>query len=254
LATSFRKYKESVDLEQLFKKLGASNPETLAKTVEHFTTNEADKRDKIVLGYFGQNGVDRIVDAIATRLLAPPKLPQNAKILDVGAGSGFFTTKIMKRIEADSPTTSFYAMDLTPAMLCSLAKKSQKITPFIGIAENVQGSIKEAKKHFNIPTKFDAAYSTLMLHHNLEPETVFKSLKTILKKDGKAIILDMCEHTFEEFKTEMGDIHMGFKLKNISEMARKHFSTVRVGKMTGISCKSSGRIAEIFIASMRDSS
>lgn len=146
MATSFRKYKESVDPEQLFKTLGASNPETLAKTVEHFTTNEADKRDKIVLGYFGQNGVDRIVDAIATRLLAPPKLPQNAKILDMG------------------------------------------------------------------------------------------------------------EHTFEEFKTEMGDIHMGFKLKNISEMARKHFSTVRVGKMTGISCKSSGRIAEIFIASMRDSS
>jgi ubiquinone/menaquinone biosynthesis C-methylase UbiE len=250
LATSYDEYEESLDLEQLFRKLGAPSPKTLAKTVEHFTTKEADKRDKIVIGYFGQNGVDRIVDAIATRLLASPRLPQNAKILDVGAGSGFFTAKIMKSIQVDSPTTSFYAMDLTPAMLHSLAKKSQRIAPFIGMAENIQGSIKEAKKHFSIPTKFDAAYSTLMLHHSLGPESVFKSLRTILKKNGKAIILDMCEHKFKEFKTEMGDIHLGFNLKNISEMARKHFSTVRVEKMAGISCESSGRIAEIFIASM----
>ena len=250
MATSYDEYEESLDLEQLFRKLGAPSPKTLAKTVEHFTTKEADKRDKIVIGYFGQNGVDRIVDAIATRLLASPRLPQNAKILDVGAGSGFFTAKIMKSIQVDSPTTSFYAMDLTPAMLHSLAKKSQRIAPFIGMAENIQGSIKEAKKHFSIPTKFDAAYSTLMLHHSLGPESVFKSLRTILKKNGKAIILDMCEHKFKEFKTEMGDIHLGFNLKNISEMARKHFSTVRVEKMAGISCESSGRIAEIFIASM----
>jgi ubiquinone/menaquinone biosynthesis C-methylase UbiE len=89
-----------------------------------------------------------------------------------------------------------------------------------------------------------------MLHHSPEPERVFKSLRTVLKKRGKAIILDMCEHKFKEFKTEMGDIHMGFNLKNISEMARKHFSTVRVEKMAGITCESSGRIAEIFIASM----
>jgi len=250
LATSYDEYEESLDLEQLFRKLGAPSPKTLAKTVEHFTTKEADKRDRIVLGYFGQNGVDRVVDAIATRLLASPRLPQSAKILDVGAGSGFFTAKIMKSIQVDSPTTSFYAMDLTPAMLHMLTKKSQKIKPFIGIAENIQSSIKEAKKHFNIPTKFDAAYSTLMLHHSPEPESVFKSLRTILKKNGKAIILDMCEHKFTEFKTEMGDIHLGFNLKNISEMARKHFSTVRVEKMAGFTCESSGRIAEIFTVSM----
>lgn len=250
MATSYDEYEESLDLEQLFRKLGAPSPKTLAKTVEHFTTKEADKRDRIVLGYFGQNGVDRVVDAIATRLLASPRLPQSAKILDVGAGSGFFTAKIMKSIQVDSPTTSFYAMDLTPAMLHMLTKKSQKIKPFIGIAENIQSSIKEAKKHFNIPTKFDAAYSTLMLHHSPEPESVFKSLRTILKKNGKAIILDMCEHKFTEFKTEMGDIHLGFNLKNISEMARKHFSTVRVEKMAGFTCESSGRIAEIFTVSM----
>lgn len=254
MATSFKEYQKSLDLEQLFKKLGALSPKTLIRTVEHFTTKEADKRDKIILNYFGQDGANRIVDAIASRLLASPRLPQNAKILDVGAGSGFFTAKIMNRIQVDSPTTSFYAMDLTPAMLRSLAKKNPRIKPFIGIAENIQGSIKEAKRHLNIPTKFDAAYSTLMLHHSPKPENVFKSLRNILKKNGKAIVLDMCEHTFEEFKTEMGDIHLGFKLESVREMARKHFSTVKVEKMAGISCKSSGRAAEIFITSMWNSS
>ncbi|MBS7621519.1 hypothetical protein KEJ32_05350 [Candidatus Bathyarchaeota archaeon] len=54
-------------------------------------------------------------------------------------------------------------------MLISLRKKSDEITPFVGIAENIKGSIKEARKYFNIPHRFDAVFSTLMLHHSAEP-------------------------------------------------------------------------------------
>jgi ubiquinone/menaquinone biosynthesis C-methylase UbiE len=60
----------------------------------------------------------------------------------VGAGSGFFTAKIAEEIHAEFPMVSFYAMDLTPAMLLSLAKKKVNITPFIGVAENIGSSIK----------------------------------------------------------------------------------------------------------------
>src|SRR3990170_4073206 len=74
MTTSFEEYIQSVDLEKLFKKLAAANPETLAETVTHFTTKEAKKRDKIVLCYFGENGVNRIVEAITERLLSAPKL------------------------------------------------------------------------------------------------------------------------------------------------------------------------------------
>ena len=87
-------------------------------------------------------------------------------MLDVGAGSGFFTVKIAEKLHVEFPTVSLYAMDLTPAMLLSLAKKKGNITPFIGIAENIESSIKEAKKIFNIPYKFDAIFSTLMLHQS----------------------------------------------------------------------------------------
>lgn len=252
ISTSLEKYLKNLQLEQLFRKLGASNPEILAKEIEHFTTKEAEKRDKIVINYFGENGVNQIVSTITKILLVSPKLPAKAKVLDVGAGSGFFTVKIAEKLHAEFPTVSLYAMDLTPAMLLSLAKKKGNITPFIGIAENIESSIKEAKKFFNIPYKFDAIFSTLMLHHSTQPEKVFKSLKQALKSKGKAMVVDLCEHGFQEFKTEMGDVHLGFKPENIYKVARKYFSEVKVEKLPGICCECSGRSARIFVATMQN--
>jgi SAM-dependent methyltransferase len=252
MSKTIKNYLENLQLEQFFKRLGARNPKLLAQEVAHFTSKEAEKRDKIVTSYFGTDEINRVVTTVAELLLARPKLPSDAKVLDLGVGSGFFTVKIAKKIWGKLPTVSFYAMDLTPAMLLSLMKKKARITPFIGIAENIEGSIKEAKKHFPVPLKFDAVFSTLMLHHSLQPEKVFSSIRKILKKNGKAILLDLCEHSFEEFKTEMGDVHLGFKPESIRKMARKHFSNVRVEKLPGIRCECSRRAAEIFVVSMQN--
>ena len=52
---------------------------------------EAEQRDRILINYFGDEGINRIVDRIVELLFASPKLPADAKVLDVGAGSGFFT-------------------------------------------------------------------------------------------------------------------------------------------------------------------
>ncbi|HLE74896.1 MAG TPA: class I SAM-dependent methyltransferase [Candidatus Bathyarchaeia archaeon] len=252
MATSFEEYIKNVDLKQLFKKLGAANPETIAKGVQHFTAKEGDKRDAIVLGYFGEKGVNRIVEAITERLLSAPSLRTGSKVLDVGAGSGFFTAKIAERTKSKIPHVAFYAMDATPAMLLALAKKKTSITPFLGVAENIEASIKEARAYAEIPDKFDAVFSTLMLHHSTKPEKVFENIKKALSKNGKAIILDLCEHKFTEFKTEMGDVHLGFKLDAIRKMAKPYFSEVEIEKMPGIGCSCSDRSAEIFIVSMRN--
>lgn len=187
-------------------------------------------------------------------MLEPPKLSAKAKVLDVGAGTGFFTERIITKIYARLPSVNFYAMDLTPAMLLALAKKKMKITPFIGTAENIKGSVKEARKYASPPYKFDAIFSTLMLHHSVSPEKVFKSFKAALKKRGKAVVVDMCKHEFVEFKTEMGDLHLGFEQEDVCRMARKYFSEVKVEKMHGISCESSGRSAEILVAAMHNCS
>jgi SAM-dependent methyltransferase len=243
---------KQLQLEQLFKQLKAPNPGNLAKTMRHFATKEAGNRDKIVADYFGQPAIKQIVDMIVDALLASPKLPLNAKILDVGAGSGFFTVRVAKKVRAELLESSFYAMDLTPTMLLPLARKKMKITPFVGIAENIESSIRQAGKFFKIPRRFDAVFSTLMLHHSEHPAKVFGSIWKALKKDGKAIIVDLCEHNFEEFRTEMGDVHLGFKLESIRKMAQKHFSTVRIRKIPANRCESSGRSAEIFFAIMQN--
>jgi len=252
MSITFEDYLGKVQLERLFKQLGASNPRILARTVKHFATKEGEKRDQIVAGYFGPREVERIVDSITRYLFADPQIPENAKVLDVGAGSGSFTIPVEKKVRMKLPKVEFYAMDPTPNMLLSLIKKATQITPFIGLAENIQGSIRHAREFLKIPTKFDSVFSTLMLHHNTQPEKVFESISQVLKKNGKAVIVDLCEHSFTEFKKEMGDIHLGFKSENIEKMAQKRFSTVEVKKLPGICCKSSGRSAEIFVATMQN--
>lgn len=245
---TFEHYLQTVQFSKLLKELGVQNVEALTEQIKHFTEKEAEKRDEILLSYFGAEGVQRIVNSIANCLLLPPRLIENAEILDVGAGTGFLTIKISQKLHKELPNASFYAMDITPAMLRVLVKKTTGILPFLGTAENVNASIKFARKHLEIPEKFDAVYSTLALHHCLDIENVFRSIREVLKADGKALIVDLCKHPFEEFKKEMGDIHLGFQPEQIKEKASKYFPRVQIEKMSGICCEQSGRSAELFIA------
>ncbi len=248
--TIFEDYLKSVEPQKLLEALGVPKIETLMEEVKHFTEKEAERRDKIVLSYFGETGVERIIDSIVRGLLSPPKLRKNAKVLDVGAGSGFFTMRVVDKLRRHLPEAAFYAMDLTPAMLRVLAIKTSEVTPFLGVAENVQGSVEHARRHLSIPEKFDALFSTLVLHHCLEVERVFDSFRKAVEVDGKVVIVDLCKHSFEEFREEMGDVHLGFEPKLIKEKAEKQFSKVEVKKIPRICCDSSGRSAELFMAFM----
>jgi SAM-dependent methyltransferase len=248
--STLRDYLKAVHLPDLLTELGARNAEFLAKEIRHFTEKEAKKRDKIVLSYFGEKGIKRIVDSALTRLNSSPKLKQTARILDVGAGSGFFTARIASKLKKLLPHASFYAMDATPAMLLALMKKKE-ITPFFGIAENIAGSIRKARGYAKIPNQFDAVFSTLMLHHCTDIGRVFRSVQQVLKSAGKAVIVDMCTHSFTEFKDEMGDVHLGFDPEQIEKTAEKVFPSVTVEKLPGICCSSSGRCVELFVATLR---
>lgn len=246
--STFDSYVKNLNLRKFLKELGASNIDLIVREVEHFTEREAEKRDQILLDYFGESGINRITESLVEYILSPPKFKLNAKILDVGAGSGLFTIKVADNIRRHIPGAFFYAMDITPAMLSVLVGKTSEITPFLGIAENIAGSVEYASNHLGVPWKFDAIFSTLMLHHCPDIMRVFKSIRDVLVEDGKAVIIDLCKHPFREFKEEMGDIHLGFNPSLIEEEARKFFPKVSVRKILGIYCESSGRSAELFIA------
>ena len=245
---TFENYIKSINLQGFLEELDVLNAETIVRDVRYFTEKEGERRDQIVSSYFGEDGVKRITESIVDRLLSPPILRDNAEILDVGAGSGFFTVRVADEVRRHVSRASFYAMDITPTMLKVLRRKTSDITPFLGIAENIAGSIEYARRCLEIPEKFDAAFLTLTLHHCENVEKVFKSVKAILKKYGKAIVIDLYEHPFEEFREEMDDIHLGFNPSSIEEDAKKFFPNVYVQRIPGISCESSGRSADLFIA------
>jgi len=247
---TLKEYLKDIELQKLLEELGVPNVEKPIEEVKHFTEREAEKRDKIVLSYFGEEGVKRIVESIIRCLLSPPKLKENAKVLDVGAGSGFFTMAVVEKLRQHLPEASFYAMDITPAMLRVLARKTSQVTPFLGVAENIRGSLEHARRCLKVPERFDATFSTLMLHHCPDIEKVFQSVKEALDIHGKAVFIDLCKHSLKEFREEMGDVHLGFEPELIKKLAEKHFSRVQVEKMLGICCESSGRSAELFITFM----
>jgi len=245
---SFECYLKKVNLQELLEQLEAPNADVIIKAVEHFSEREAEKRDQIVLGYFGEDGIQHITNCIVENLLSAPRLGTHAKILDVGSGSGIFTVRVADEILRHVPDASFYAMDITPAMLSVLSRKNRRITLFLGIAENINKSIEYASRYLTIPSRFDVVFSTLMLHHCRDVKTVFRSTRSVLARHGKAVFIDLCEHLFKEFHEEMGDLHLGFDPALIEKEAAMVFPKFHVKRMPGIPCECSGRSAELFVA------
>jgi len=245
---AFARYLQTIEMQKLLEELAVPNARMVLKEIRHFTQKEAEKRDRILLSYFHEAGIRLIVDSICNRLLSTPKLREYAQILDVGAGSGLFTTRVAKKLRSKLPRATFYAMDATPIMLRILSRKTSEIQPFLGVAENITKSAKIAKEHLRVPEKFDAVFSTLMLHHCSSVGKVFQSMREAVKTHGKVVIVDLCKHPFEEFRQEMGDIHLGFEPKQIEKAAKRLFTEASVEKLPGICCSVSGRFAELFIA------
>lgn len=250
-------YLHEVNYESFLRKLGVANAKELIKSVKHFTEKEAERRDEIIRDYFGDVGIKSIVDTIVKNLRS---LHRGSAVLDAGAGTGFFTIRIAEKL-ADLHM-SFYALDATPAMLAVLIRrlhetKNTSITPLLGLAEKIVESAKLSQKAYRslgvyVPTCFDSIISILMVHHCKNPQEVFLSMRSALKPKGKIIIVDLCEHPFKEFREEMGDVHLGFKLNYIKSELDKLFEVEAVEKMAeSCRCEESGKSAELFVAVAR---
>ncbi len=219
--------------------------------VEHFTDREAEHRDEIMLGYFGRDGVARIVDMIASRISREGR-GRAPSVLDVGAGVGTFTAPLFRRMGEEGPRPRFFAMDATPAMLRVLSARVRGATTFVGIAEDLTGSIKVARESAVIPSAFDVILSTLMLHHCLDTERVLASIASALGPGGIAVLVDLCKHPFTEFRGEMGDVHLGFDLRMIRRLAQRTFDRSSVTTLpSNCRCSDTGRVVDLFMLAAR---
>ncbi len=155
-----------IDMKRFLKELRVSNPETLEEATKYFSEKEASTRSKILRGYFGEEGINTIIETTAKELTS---LQEGSNILDIGAGTGFFTTAIKRRLDKE---LNFYAMDVTKAMLLAGFKDMEKdrIVPFLGLAEQIKESIKLSNLYYErlkvrIPSIYQGILSILTLHH-----------------------------------------------------------------------------------------
>ncbi len=239
------------ELKAILTRLVGADADRIRAQVNHFTNTEPEHRDEIVLRYFGREGVTRIVGRIAAQVSKNGHGPA-ARILDVGAGVGTFTVPLFEKIGEALPRATFYATDLTPAMLRVLSNQARHITAFVGLAEDLAGSIRIARESVRVPRTFDVVVSTLMLHHSLNTERVLSSINGVLRPKGTAVIVDMCQHRFSEFREEMADIHLGFDLERIKKLAHKCFRRANVVKLPATCrCSDTGRVADLFMLTAR---
>jgi SAM-dependent methyltransferase len=242
----------NLDVKVLLESLPDLDQERLIRQISYFSSNEAKQRDELAQGYLGMEGIDAIATAVADQI--SPRLPTaTPTILDVGAGIGTFTELILTRLRSQRSGVTIFALDVTPSMLKVACERDSKIIPVLGLAENISGSVRRAQQSFAVPSAFDAVISTLAFHHFPNIAGVLSGIRDALVVDGTAVVVDLCQHSFAEFREEMGDYHLGFRTEDFAATASEFFSDVKVSKLSGpsIVCSSSGRSAELFIAVMR---
>ena len=149
---------------------------------------------------------------------------------DVGAGTGYMTLRIAKRVGV---TGRVYANDIQPEMLDKLAENAQREN--LRNIETVLGSEADAKLP---PGKLDLVLLVDVYHEFSRPEEMLQSIRRALKPDGRLVLLEYkkedpsipirADHKMSlyEIKTEVEA--EGYRLdKVIDTLTRQHIVIFR---------------------------
>jgi len=125
---------------------------------------------------------ERVEEEEPDRALDVLKIPKGAVVADVGAGSGYMTVKLSKRV---GPTGMVYANDIQPEMLrlLGLRLKADKITN----VTLVQGEVDNPR----LPAgTLDLELLVDVYHEFSRPQTMLKQLREALKPTGRLVLLE----------------------------------------------------------------
>ncbi len=159
----------------------------------------------------------------------------------MGAGSGYFTTRILGLLGDAGVEAEAYGLDVTPGMLRRLAEKG--VRPVWGTAERIAESIKLARTRLGlrVPERFDAAITTFTLHHIPDPSEALRGMAEVLEPQGVAVVVDISKYSDPALQEELSDVHPGFEPGELEEAAKPFFGEVRVGFLEGVRCRA-GRV------------
>ena len=168
---------------------------------------------------------ERVEEEEPDRALDVLKIPKGAVVADVGAGSGYMTVKLSKRV---GPTGKVYANDIQPEMLrlLGLRLNADKITN----VTLVQGEVDNPRLP---PATLDLELLVDVYHEFSKPQTMLKQLREALKPAGRLVLLEYRkedpsipirpEHKMSVAEAKLELEAEGFSLSQVNEsLPRQH--------------------------------
>ena len=142
-------------------------------------------------------------------------------VADVGAGVGYFSIRIAKRV---APTGKILAVDVQPEMLAILKDRAAKakltnIQPILG---------SESDPHLP-PESCDLILMVDVYHELSQPQRMLQKMKQALKSDGRLVLLEYRkEDPHIPIRSEHKMEAEGFKLaETLSDLPRQHIFIFR---------------------------
>lgn len=143
------------------------------------------------------------------RKILLPYITEGMTVLDIGCGPGFFSIEMAKLVGEKGRVI---AADLQEGMLQILSDKIKGTT-----LENRIALMKCDKDNINVSDKVDFILAFYMVHEVPDKERLFASLKSILKENGKFLIVEpgFFHVTKKEFASTIEkSVKAGFKAKD----------------------------------------
>jgi SAM-dependent methyltransferase len=181
-----------------------------------------------VMGYQGADWLDREerdIEEDPDSAIAALDLKRGMVVADIGAGSGFMTVRMAKKV---GPTGKIYGEDIQPEMVALLQKRVTKekltnVVPLLGLVDDPK-----------LPAaSIDLELLVDVYHEFQEPQQMLRMLRAALKPDGRLVLVEYrkedptipirLEHkmTVAEAKLEVEDEH--FTLSKVDKrLPRQH--------------------------------
>jgi ubiquinone/menaquinone biosynthesis C-methylase UbiE len=180
------------------------------------------------MSYLGADWLDRserVQEEEPDIALDAIKLTTGSSVADVGAGSGYMTVKMARRV---GPSGKVYANDIQPEMLTLLRQRLTREK--ISNVEPVLGTIDDPKLPLNT---LDLILMVDVYHEFSEPQQMLRRMHEELKPGGRLVLLEYRkedpaipirpDHKMSVSEAKMEVEAEGYKLSKVDEvLPRQH--------------------------------
>jgi ubiquinone/menaquinone biosynthesis C-methylase UbiE len=181
-----------------------------------------------VMGYQGADWLDRVErddEESPDRALEAIKLVVGSTVADVGAGSGYMTVRMARRV---GPAGRVYATDIQPEMLVLLRQRLARER--LSNVEPILGRVDDPR----LPAgAIDLILMVDVYHEFAEPQKMLRRMREALKPDGRLVLLEYrkedptipirLEHKMTVAEAKMELEAEGFKMSKVDEiLPRQH--------------------------------